>query len=67
MAIVDADGLALLQIDTAQMLDDGGGEMLAGLLAVIDDRDASLPLIVHATTRDMLLAGYRFLVRPVSE
>jgi hypothetical protein len=36
-------------------------------LSVIDDRDASLPLIVHATTRDMLLAGYRFLVRPVSE
>ncbi|PZU70905.1 MULTISPECIES: hypothetical protein [Sphingobium] len=67
MAIVDADGLALLQIDTAQMLDDGGGEMLAGLLALTDDRDASLPLIVYATTRSMLLAGHRFLVRPVSE
>ena len=42
--------------DSAQMLDEGRDEMLARLLAVADDIDAGLPLIVQRQTQGVLFA-----------
>ena len=50
VAVTNSDGLALVKIDSAQMLDKRGDEMLAGLLAIADDIDACLLLFLQGQT-----------------
>src|SRR5690606_2328935 len=45
IAIANPDGLAFLEVDSAEVLDKGGDEVLARLLAVADNIHAYLPLI----------------------
>ncbi len=56
VAIADAHGLALFEIDARQVFDEGGDEMLAGLLAIADDIDACLALVIEREPQRIALA-----------
>ncbi|CUI28174.1 Uncharacterised protein [Achromobacter xylosoxidans] len=62
VAVADPDGFALFEIDAVQVLDEGGDEVLAGLLAVADDVDAGVLLFVQGQAQGVLLAFDQFLV-----
>ena len=47
VAVTDSDRLAFLEVDAAELLDKRCDEMLARLLAIADDVDARLSLIVQ--------------------
>ncbi|OXC78732.1 hypothetical protein BSU04_10365 [Caballeronia sordidicola] len=47
IAIANSNGLAILEIDAAEVLDKRGHEMLARLLAVTDDIDARMLLFLQ--------------------
>ena len=46
VSVADTHSPRLFEIDTFQMFDEGGYEMLAGLLTIADDVDAGILLIV---------------------
>ncbi|KKB60882.1 hypothetical protein WM40_26580, partial [Robbsia andropogonis] len=56
VAIADSNRLAVLEIDAVQMFDKRGHKMLARLLAVTDDIDACLLLLLQRQTQSILFA-----------
>jgi len=56
IAVTNPDGLAFFKIDAFQVLDKGGDEMLAGLLAVADDIDAGVQLFLQRQTQGIPFA-----------
>ncbi len=56
VAVADAHRLALLEIDTTEMLDERRDEVLAGLLPVADDVDAAVALLLDGDPQRILLA-----------
>jgi hypothetical protein len=61
VAIANPDDLALVEIDSAEMFDEGRDEMLARLFAVSDDIDPGLPLIIDGQSQGILLAGRQLI------
>src|SRR5690606_24196646 len=62
IAIPYSDSLALLEIDAVEVFDKRSDEMLARLLAIADDIDARLPLIVESQAQGILLSRSQFLI-----
>ncbi|SOO28380.1 hypothetical protein XAP6164_2380026 [Xanthomonas phaseoli pv. phaseoli] len=60
VAVANPHRLALFEIDTAEMFDKGGDEMLTGLFAVADDIDAGMLLFLQRQPQCILLAFDQF-------
>jgi len=55
VAVADAHGLAPGEVDAVEVLDEGGDEMLARLLAVADGADAGAQLVVDGQAHGVAL------------
>ena len=56
IAVADTDGLAVLEIDAVQVLDERRHEMLARLFAIADDVDARVLLFLQRQAQGILFA-----------
>ncbi|MNM27860.1 hypothetical protein D3C81_383590 [compost metagenome] len=62
IAITNPDRFPLLEINAAQVLDEGRDEVLTGLLAITDDIDAGVLLLLQGQAQRILFAFDQFLI-----
>ncbi|RON73336.1 hypothetical protein BK668_29265 [Pseudomonas fluorescens] len=62
VAITHSDGLTFFKINAAEVLDKRRDKMLARLLAVTDDIDACLLLVVQGQSQGISFALNQFLI-----